>query len=460
MKTKLTSVLVVAALASASVHAADEPAGPSRLEFREILTVGSGTFKDDNTIIPKDIPTPTPIHPPLATPTPGGEKTIAPKGIAIPRDAVQVFTYEAESKGVFVGPERIAVDYGQSGVLFDRKTGRVAGRRTIANGWPEVRPGEFPPPRQQYIPRLVGPGVLDAPGKPDLKTKPDWEYLPAVTIEFNGQTWQAMQPAGFLNSEKRRSRNKTERNENWTTILRELNDLAYLETKPKGGGAAVHHTMKECLASNIITHLVVAEGKLWAACVDIYDPDKKEWGPGGLCVFDPKVARWQRIDRIDDRPVRWVTLMQTVGDSLWVAFREGDGVEGDYTRIEHGKGDGIPHGKNEIPHGKPGQYGPVTKTVVLARLAGGKWKAYARTPLPSPPFSTDVPRSLALAGQKLFLLSQTLVPTKKPGQWVVSPLHSGRNAIVQTPRAVWIVSPGGQLIRLDRDKLSEWLEWK
>ena len=64
------------------------------------------------------------------------------KGISIPPDAVRVFVYEggfAEGSSPIcaaVTAAHIAVDYGRSGVLFDRKTGQVVRRLTVADGWP------------------------------------------------------------------------------------------------------------------------------------------------------------------------------------------------------------------------------------------------------------------------------------------------------------------------------------
>ena len=67
--------------------------------------------------------------------------------------------------------------------------------------------------------------------------------------------------------------------------------------------------------------------------------------------FDTEKGRWQRVDRIDGRKVRWVTLLQAVGDSLWVGFREGEGVADD--KIVYGMGL------------YPGHYRPVATAVVL-----------------------------------------------------------------------------------------------
>jgi hypothetical protein len=52
------------------------------------------------------------------------------------------------------------------------------------------------------------------------------------------------------------------------------------------------------------------------------------------------------------------------------------------------------------------------------------------------------------------------VPVNKPGQWCVGPIpavyHGCCHRVVESPQAVWIASPG-QLVRLDRKRLREWL---
>jgi hypothetical protein len=402
---------------------AKESPSPSQLEFREITDSG-----------------------------------IARSGTAIPRDAVEVFAYEGQPEGIRVGPEHIAVDYGHSGVQFDRKTGQLAKRWTVADGWPAWRPSDFPPAKSRSRDRQLGPGVLNPwlpgpggvfvpPRKPGETVK--WDYLPVATVEFDGKTWEAMQPAGFLNSLDRPKDWKR----SWSGILKELDGLAYLQAKPKSGGEPVRYGTKDGLAANIISHLAVADGKLWAACVDIYDPEKKAWGPGGLCVFDPKTRRWQRIDQVDGRPVRWFTLLQAEGDSLWVGFREGSGVDGD--QVTYGMGL------------YPDQYRPVTKAIVLARLSGGKWKTFSRQPLamsdraerirvgrpenePAPkPSSTEEPRSLAMVEGKLFLFSETFA--RASGNWDVA--RDGQISLLDLASGTWQTFDAGKdfgAYRIDR----------
>jgi len=49
------------------------------------------------------------------------------------------------------------------------------------------------------------------------------------------------------------------------------------------------------------------------------------------------------------------------------------------------------------------------------------------------------------------------LPAKKPGDWFVTPLETrGRVRLIETPPAFWIATPG-QLIRIDRKKLPDWV---
>ena len=282
------------------------------------------------------------------------------QGFAVPEQAVRVFVHESAPAGVLMHADTIAVDFGRSGVLFDRKTGQFLRRLTVAGGYLKERPREFParPDRRQG--KLVGPGVLESrvdpsvlPGTPAQPT-----HVPAASVEFDGRLWQAMQPIGFLQTLHKRTENDYARLRKafgtWTSILQVANSESFLQAVPKeGDGPTVRYTMQEGLASNLITHLAVADGKLWAACVDIYDPDRQDWGAGGLSCLDPKTEKWSRVDKIDGRPVRWVTLLQTVGEDLWVGFREGSGVVDD--QVTYGMGL------------YPGQYRPVATAITLAR---------------------------------------------------------------------------------------------
>jgi hypothetical protein len=322
--------------------------------------------------------------------------------------AVQVFVYEGAPHGIKVNRDTIAVDYWRSGVVFDRATGKVRDRCTVAQGWPKRKPAAFAGAASAWDGyRLVGPGVVY--GSDDKETGP----VVAATARFAGQTWRALQPRRFLEDLGRhRPAGVSEKDFTgaWTAILQRLNELSYLEASGKPGEGPRRYTTKDGLAGNVVTHLVAADGSLWAACVDVYDPVKKAWGPGGLCRFDAKTARWQRIDKIDGRSVRWVTLLQTVGSELWVGFREGDGVEGD--RVAYGMGL------------YPEQYRPKATALVLARLQGGKWTSFSRPlrpeaadPKAKAPPSTEVPRTLAVSRGHVFLYTTTA--GRYSGNWSV-----------------------------------------
>lgn len=337
------------------------------------------------------------------------EQGIARTGTAIPAEAVRVFVYEGEPRAGRVTRDHIAIDYhGLSGVLFDRKTGKPLRRFTIADGWPDRRPEGLPSPTTKHSPPyMVGPGVLLVYRSHDSHAP---RYAVAASAEFGQLTWKAMQPAGFLGSLRRRVGNDYKKMRqtfgSWSSILRVLNAESFLAAE-SADGRTVRYTTEDGLASNIVTHLAVAEGKLWAACVDIYDTEKKQWGPGGLCLFDPKTGRWRRIEKIAGRGVRWVTLLQTAGGALWVGFRTGSGIAGD--TVAYGMGL------------YPGDYRPQAKEIVLARLAGGEWTTFVRKPLSggrtTQKAPTERPRRLALIGGEVFLFSQTY--SRAGGNWDV-----------------------------------------
>jgi len=368
---------------------ADREAGPAGLEFREVLAKSPYS------------------------------REVAETGTPIPPEAVRVFTYEGGRcqdlglQRVLVGDEVIGVDYGRSGVLFDRWTGRVVRRVTVADGWPRVRPAGLPAAPDSTAPytRIVDPGVVNTSYRTDEKAP---EHEAAATAEFGGRVWRALQPTRFLReSPTRRPDGTVKAVESWNDVLRDLDSKAFVEAAAPGG-ETVRYTVAQGLASNIVTHLVVAEGTLWAACVDIYDQGKKEWAPGGLCRFDAKAGRWERVETVAGRPVRWATLLQAAGRELWVGFREGDGLAGDEIHLSMGA--------------SYGRYRPVAQAVVLARCAEGQWTAWARDPIKEarvplydavagqrmgdlPP--TEVPRKLTRAGDDVFLYSDT-VPR---GRW-------------------------------------------
>ncbi|MCX5683648.1 MAG: hypothetical protein NT049_08190, partial [Planctomycetota bacterium] len=170
-----------------------------------------------------------------------GIRQLAETGVPIPADAVRVFTYEGgpssfrEFHAVCVGDGEIAVDYGRSGVAFDRKTGRVARRVTAADGWPRVRPQGFPPARESkdVWARLVGPGLLCVQYNTGNKHPP---YMPAATAEFAGRTWRAMQPTDFSHKKESPAPGEAWTHKmTWSGVLRDLNAQSFVEVAAPGG---------------------------------------------------------------------------------------------------------------------------------------------------------------------------------------------------------------------------------
>ncbi|MCY2987288.1 MAG: hypothetical protein NTY19_05400, partial [Planctomycetota bacterium] len=213
-------------------------------------------------------------------------------GRLIPVEAIQVFVHEDAPRSVRVTAQQIAVDYGRSGVFFDRSTGGVAKRFTVADGWPNVRPDGFAKPARRALDaHLVGPGVLNpwftppvtSTGFPGAAIGPDLDQAPrsatVVEVKFDGAVWRAIQPAGFLRKVERARPGGAVA---WSDILKKLNDSCYVEVL-ESGQPPKRFTAADGLASNIVTHLVVHEGSRWAACVDIDDRQSKTWEKGGLC---------------------------------------------------------------------------------------------------------------------------------------------------------------------------------
>jgi hypothetical protein len=375
-----------------------------------------------------------------------GIRQLAETGVPIPADAVRVFTYEGGPsniglgfQAVCVGDGEIAVDYGRSGVVFDRKTGRVVRRVTVADGWPRVRPQGFPPApeHKDFSARLAGPGLLDISHNSNVEYPP---YTPAATAEFAGRTWRAMQPTDFSRKKETPAPGEAwSPKMTWSGVLRDLSAQSFVEAAAPGG-QAVRYTEAEGLPGNIVTHLAAAQGTLWAACADIYDAEKGAWGTGGLARFDERAGCWQRIAAVDGHAVRWVTLLQAVGDDLWIGFREAEdeceGVTGDH--IFFGMGIYV------------GQYRPNVRSISLARLSGGKWTVFPRDlaseyvetwDWPSgyrhvgePP--TEVPRQLARVGDRIFLFSD-VASRGEYGGWDWP--HTGSISVLDLAAGTWRV---------------------
>ena len=296
-----------------------------------------------------------------------GDRSLASR--PIPREAVRAFLYQGRPFSVGVTEKNIAVNYRLSGVLFDRASGEAVQRFTAIDGWPKNRDPEFAAPNYQNgEPRLFGPGIIDVYRGPFFDKGQSFETV--AEVQFQGRAWRAVQRNQFraiVNDLEKAEESKGVQDAiriSWTTVLEQYSKGCHIEVGDDRQSPVKRYTADDGLASNIVTHLAVCQGTLWAACADIYDPAKKEWGPGGLCRYDPKSDRWQRIDTVDGRPVRWITLLQAIDDELWVGFREGDGLVSD--DIERGP-------RVDIP-----RYVPHVKGIVLARLSGDKWTSYSR----------------------------------------------------------------------------------
>lgn len=375
-----------------------------------------------------------------------GNRQLAENGVPIPADALRVFTYEGGPsnnglgfQAALVGDGEIAVDYGRSGVAFDRKTGRMVCRVTVADGWPRVRPQGFPlaPEHTDFWARLAGPGLLYILYNTDAEHPP---YTPAATVEFAGRTWRAMQPTDFSHKKEQPEPGEAWSHKmTWSGVLRDLDAQSFVEAAAPGG-QAVRYTEAEGLPGNIVTHLAAAQGALWAACADIYDTQEGVWGHGGLARFDENAGRWQRIAAVDGHTVRWVTLLEAVGDDLWIGFREAE------DECEGVSGDDIYFGMGMYV----GQYRPNVRSIVLARLSGGKWTVFPRDPaseaiessawspagrhLGEPP--TEVPRKLARVGDRIFLFSDVACRSVDGGwDWP----HTGCISVLAPAAGTWRV---------------------
>lgn len=352
------------------------------------------------------------------------ETTMEMLGTPIPHAALSVFSYEGQPLSARVGKQYIAVDCRYSGVLFDRKTGKVIRRLTLADGWPAERPSEFPLPLlQQTFGRRIGPGIL--PGEWFGGRRPTGTHDESVSIDFCGQIWRAMQPANFpqhlAEEASKQAHDSPQSRSSWTQVLEELNTACYLEATPhEGDGPTVRYTVADGLPSNIVTQLAAFDGRLWAACADIYEPATETWGPGGLCCFDPHTRRWQRIEEIDHQTARWITAMYGDDSALWVAFCTGKGLAND---------------KPPMP------YQPRERAVVLARLAGSTWKTFTCDPLtgkaiPKMDFQEGMAgeiRGIIPSGDKVLIEYETY--SKPSGNWFAA---TNRNLLQLQPAiGVW-----------------------
>lgn len=387
---------------------------------------------------------------------------------SIPREAVSVFTYEGRPRTVHITEKYIAVDYGVSGVLFDVGTGKMVRRYTMVDGWPSRRPEAFgpeqvPAPRSA---RLVDPGLV-AWRWPRRRIE-DGEKPPlnvAAEVWFGGRTFRAMQPAlqdiphgkGWT---VRKGRGR------WKGCLDFSSRLSCVQAV--AGNKTRRYTTGDGLAGNIVSYLAVSAGTLWAACVDVYDEDRKAWGPGGLCRYDARADRWIHVKTINDKPVGWVTLLEAHGDELWVGFRDGQGITGQ--KIVYGMGV------------YPWLCRPKVTAIVLARLKDGKWTVWSRKPCPEsrrrqggtrataePP--TEVPRKLVVFNGRALLYSTTgsnflsgnlAVPAD--GQVSALNLRAGKWRIFDprkdlgTHRLMGLHVQGGHVILLSETNVHQWDE--
>lgn len=331
------------------------------------------------------------------------------------RARTTIFPYEGEPNAVGVTDDKIVIDYQASRCEFDRASGKMLARKTRAEGYTPMSNADVYSRKKN---RLDGPGVVIPFSTKDTSGVAD-------RIEFNGWTWRSIHQSDIFNS-RTMNNIKTAREKwgTWTAILNAINAKSFVESVDAEGKRRIY-TTADGLASNIVSRFAVANGTLWAACVDIYDPASNEWGPGGLCWYDPENDRWEPVNKINGWPVRWVTLLQTVEDELWVGFRDGSGVDGDW--IDYGMGV------------YPGIYQPATKSIVLARLKDGKWTCFSRPPLvdPKPRWAKDE--------------DSHTTPTER----LVKLIRRGNEAIVLSKRKIkpmwgnWMSDLDGQISRLD-----------
>jgi hypothetical protein len=353
------------------------------------------------------------------------------------RGKAQVFAYEGEPEAMAVEKDAIVMDYEWSRVTVDRATLAVKSRVTRTEPF---RSGDsIGMAMLRNEPEHINRGVPVGPGISDVwfannQPKPSHVEVAAVT---NGEvTWRAMQPSDALNA-KYRDPEWT----SWTKILQRVGAASYVERS--ASGQTNRFTQEQGLPGNLVTHLVVVGGVVWAGCVDIYNNETKTWTNGGLCFFDKRQGRWREAPAIENRQIRFVTGLQAIGDDLYVLHREGEGMTGD-----------------EIAYGMglyPGDYRPVTTNIVLSRRdKDGKWTSWRRAPVvqafgrPRYDFarlsattnepsteepSTERAETVAVDGTRLVVYSTVF--DFGGGNWVVS--RRGVVSVLDTVTGAWKV---------------------
>ncbi len=276
--------------------------------------------------------------------------------VAIPASAVSLWANELRPHSFHEQDGKLLVTYDRTIALFDLETGKVIERdlaTSNSSGMSELRPLWKPP-------ITIGPGVL----APLWEKDPNFGVAQVVaSAKFRGRNWKSVQTSVDLGDEPP----GTWGDRAWTRALKELNELAYLEATSTDGADKRRYTIEDGLASNLVSLLAAADDTLWAACVDIYDHDIDDWGPGGLCRWDAKKDKWVRQTHVNGLPVRFVTMLQPEGKDLWVGFRLGGGIEGDF--IHQGMGT------------YAGDYGPFVDRIAVARLSEGRWTTHLCQPL-------------------------------------------------------------------------------
>jgi hypothetical protein len=367
--------------------------------------------------------------------------TLAPATFAQPPAAftgkARVFTYEGEPMGFAVEDDAIVLNYSSSRVRVDRATLAVKSRITRAEGFREGdtngirRLKVYPGPGQAW---LVGPGIaLASPGfGPSAPT-----HVAVAEATVGGATWRVMHPTDALYHNPG-TPYIAEDWTSWSKILQRAEATSYVERS--AGGLTNRFTREQGLSGNLVAHLAVAGGVLWAGCVDVYNNELKTWADGGLCFFDEKAGRWQEAPAIENRRIRFVTGLQTIGDDLYVLHREGVGVAGD----EIGYGMGV----------FPGDYRPVTTSIVVSRRdKDGKWTSWRRSPVElgldmashatsmklvtSAQASTERAESVAVDGARLLVYS-TVFAGNDGGNFAYE-VRPGLVSVLDTTTGAWKV---------------------